>query len=98
MFECGDALRTWRLLKEPRPDSSMPAEPLGDHRTAYLDYEGPVSGDRGIVSRFEQGDYSGDVNTAADRPLRLNGANWVVDAVLETGETGQCWRFQAVTE
>ena len=28
---------------------------LPDHRLAYLDYEGPLSGDRGRVSRVDQG-------------------------------------------
>jgi hypothetical protein len=31
------------------------AYPLGDHRIAYLDYEGPVSGDRGYVRRLDAG-------------------------------------------
>ncbi len=32
-------------------------EKLVDHRRAYLDYEGPVSNDRGHVTRIEQGDF-----------------------------------------
>lgn len=31
------------------------AEHLADHRADYLDYEGPVSGDRGIVRRLARG-------------------------------------------
>jgi hypothetical protein len=30
---------------------------LAEHRLAYLDYEGPVSGGRGEVSRVDRGDY-----------------------------------------
>jgi DNA polymerase Ligase (LigD) len=34
------------------------AEQLADHRRDYLDYEGPVSGDRGRVSRVDEGTYA----------------------------------------
>ncbi len=52
--EPGGMLATWRLPAWP-PPGSIPVEPLGDHRRAYLDYEGPVSGDRGNVRRVASG-------------------------------------------
>lgn len=55
MLEAGGVLRTWRLLCEPAPDRIIGAEPLPDHRLHYLDYEGPVSGDRGTVTRWDAG-------------------------------------------
>ena len=57
MLEAGPVLKTW-ALKQP-PDSSQPvvAEALPDHRPAYLDYEGPISGDRGSVTRWDRGTY-----------------------------------------
>ncbi|REJ89484.1 MAG: hypothetical protein DWQ34_19730 [Planctomycetota bacterium] len=96
MFECGDALRTWRLLEEPGPDRVVAAEPLADHRKHYLDYEGSVSGDRGVVKRVESGVFSGDPAAAAEQPLRLNGTAWMVEASLEIGPSGQRWRFQSI--
>ncbi len=57
MLERGGALRTWRLAAPPRADQAVAAVPLGDHRLAYLDYEGPVSGDRGSVHRWDAGTY-----------------------------------------
>ena len=33
------------------------AERLPDHRRRYLDYEGPISGNRGSVIRWDAGDY-----------------------------------------
>jgi hypothetical protein len=39
------------------------AEQLGAHRLAYLDYEGPVSGDRGEVTRIDRGEYVGDLES-----------------------------------
>lgn len=51
------ALRAWRLLAEPLSAPTIDAEPLADHRALYLDYEGPVSGGRGHVVRWDTGDY-----------------------------------------
>lgn len=57
MLEAAGALRTWALSAEPRCGATVAAEVLADHRLAYLDYEGPVAGDRGTVRRFDAGDY-----------------------------------------
>ena len=57
MLEHGEVLVTWQLSDEPVDASSLPipARSIGDHRKAYLDYEGPVSGDRGHVKRVDGG-------------------------------------------
>ena len=57
MFEHGQALATWRA---PCPLSQIRDQPvsltrIGDHRLAYLTYEGPLSRDRGRVSIEERG-------------------------------------------
>lgn len=57
MLETGGVLRTWRLESPPVADCDIRAEPLPDHRLHYLDYEGPVSGDRGTVIRWDAGKY-----------------------------------------
>ena len=56
MFETspGSPLATWRCDQWPFGEQPN-LEPLGDHRRAYLDYEGPVSGNRGTVRRVESG-------------------------------------------
>lgn len=69
MLESGDVLRTWALEAEPRIGEEMAAESLPDHRLAYLDYEGPVSRDRGTVSRWDTGNY--DVEFDSDEQLRV---------------------------
>ncbi|MGD9857152.1 MAG: DNA polymerase ligase N-terminal domain-containing protein [Planctomycetaceae bacterium] len=78
MLEAGDVLRTWRLEQEPRMDAEIGAEPLPDHRRLYLDYEGPVSGNRGTVVRWDAGTYSQldespDCVTAMIRGERIQG-------------------------
>lgn len=57
MLERGNALLTWKLLLEPVNQSSLPipAERISDHRTAYLTYEGRLSGNRGQVRRVDAG-------------------------------------------
>jgi hypothetical protein len=37
--------------------NTVAAENLADHRRAYLDYEGPLSGDRGNVARVAAGTF-----------------------------------------
>ena len=57
LLEAGDVAWTWRLLDEPGPDRTVRVERIGDHRLLYLDYEGPVSGGRGQVARWDAGTY-----------------------------------------
>ncbi|MFN0019319.1 MAG: DNA polymerase ligase N-terminal domain-containing protein [Pirellulaceae bacterium] len=57
MLEMGGVLRTWSLHELPVIGKVIEAEALPDHRLAYLEYEGPVSGNRGTVSRVEEGEY-----------------------------------------
>src|SRR4051794_28972290 len=57
LLEAGSVLRAWRFLVEPTPGCVVPAEANADHRLFYLDYEGPVSGDRGNVTRWDAGTF-----------------------------------------
>jgi DNA polymerase Ligase (LigD) len=57
MLEQGNVLRTWRLKTSPDRKWPIVAETLPDHRIAYLDYEGPISADRGTVQRWDVGTY-----------------------------------------
>jgi hypothetical protein len=57
MLERGAALRTWALDGEPQVGQSIAATALADHRLAYLDYEGPITGGRGHVRRYDSGEY-----------------------------------------
>lgn len=54
----GDVLKAWRLLDEFRSGTWLTAQTLPDHRLMYLDYEGPISGNRGTVSRLTSGTYN----------------------------------------
>lgn len=60
MFERSDGmLRTWATPPVDRFDEPLvlSATRLADHRHAYLDREGQVSGDRGHVTRLMSGEF-----------------------------------------
>ena len=57
MLESGPILATWQLWRTPDSlaDGPIPATKIGDHRQAYLTYEGPLTDDRGTVQIYDQG-------------------------------------------
>jgi hypothetical protein len=77
MLERNGVLLTWNLATLPAAwngESSADDEPvvatrIADHRIAYLDYEGPISGDRGVVTRLDQGEY--DLLEESDEVIRI---------------------------
>lgn len=73
MLEAGGRLRTWRLVGDPLSHEPIVAEPLGDHRIEYLSYQGPVSGGRGSVSRWDAGEYRIVVESPDELALELLG-------------------------
>ena len=73
MLEAGGQLRTWALDREPAADTIIAATRLADHRSDYLDYEGPISGGRGEVRRFDHGTYQLLSETSDQLVVRLEG-------------------------
>jgi len=58
MIEQGGALATWRfvcLFDDICLANDVSCEKIGDHRPAYLTYEGPISGNRGQVTAADRG-------------------------------------------
>ena len=47
---------------------------LPDHRPDYLEYEGPISGGRGTVSRWDHGTYQIESESAGELAIVLFGA------------------------
>jgi hypothetical protein len=72
MLEADGVLRTWRLPSPPTNGLLATAEKIGDHRLAYLDHDGPVSGNRGVARPWDRGTYL----VACDGVLELNGGRW----------------------
>ena len=79
----GAQLLSWACESEPRIGLVASAIQLPPHRMKYLDYEGPVSGDRGYVQIWARGTIEW-IETGPDRFVaqvhsdRLNGmVEWV---------------------
>lgn len=94
MLEWGESLRTWAIAEPPFVGCDLPALLLPDHRLAYLDYEGPVSNDRGVVSRWDAGKYQSIQQSPFDwdvelQGVRLRGHLKLIAAGAETND----WRI-----
>lgn len=57
MLEREGVLATWALDEPIAPGVGHRARRLADHRLVYLDYQGPISGDRGSVRRLDRGTF-----------------------------------------
>ncbi|MEQ8848335.1 hypothetical protein [Botrimarina sp.] len=97
-------LAAWSLLELPQPWAialgrapagarEVAATALADHRAAYLDYEGPVSGGRGTVERVAGGRVEWLHEGEAQVRLRLSEPSRIAgEAVLSAG-VGDRWRL-----
>jgi hypothetical protein len=94
MLEFGERLQTWALSQLPEPGVAIAAEQLPDHRLAYLDYEGPVAGERGSVSRWDSGQFT-ILSDAPDRlVMTLRGDRLTGEANLQRqSEDESAWEF-----
>jgi hypothetical protein len=98
MLEAGEVLRTWRLGQLPeQPGCYIEAMALGDHRKMYLDYEGPVSGGRGKVTRWDTGSFTEEADSGPGLRLVLAGARIRGRVRLEPVE-GTTWRFELLRD
>lgn len=81
-------------MEEPGPSRAIRAELLSDHRLMYLEYEGPVSGGRGTVGRWDAGEYRFETDEPTRVAIRLKGKRLQGKAVLEqTPADGWTFRF-----
>lgn len=92
MLEAGPALRTWRLAEPPETGKTIAATALGDHRLAYLDYEGPVSGGRGRVARWDAGEYR--VQTWTDDQIRIEVEGGKTRGIFQLSRNEEIWTFE----
>lgn len=87
-------LATWRLDRPPTTgdDRPIPAIKIDDHRIAYLDYEGPISGARGSVQRVCSGEVVYAEMTDRIWRFELKGAS-INDSFQLVYKDGQEWEF-----
>jgi hypothetical protein len=77
MLQADAVLWTWRLAAIPNREERVAATRIGDHRLHYLDYEGPVSGNRGHVRREDHGHYTLLERSEEGLRLRVQGERLV---------------------
>jgi hypothetical protein len=109
MFEVGQVLHTWSLDTCPR-NWKTPAKSgalvqiadtdtvivrrIADHRLAYLDYEGAVSGDRGTVRRVDAGTYDENRQSPTIWEIEVLGRTLRGRIILERMTSNdECWQL-----
>ncbi len=98
LAEADGVLRAWRLLAEPVVGVDIPVETNVDHRLLYLDYEGPVSGGRGSVSRWDAGTCDWLISNKDRVELALQGAKLKGHTLLRRVDGAWVFRFTASAE
>ncbi len=94
MLEAGDTLKTWAMTQPPTAGVEIDCDELPNHRTAYLDYEGPISGERGFVAQWDRGTYTVGRQNDAEWTVELAGERIAGCAVLRrTADNPTRWRF-----
>lgn len=96
MLESSGVLRTWALDRPPDENAGTEwfAEALADHRIAYLEFEGEISGGRGWVTPWDRGDYEVVTWQGNQIIIDLQGARLCGRAYLALAEApSQRWRF-----
>jgi hypothetical protein len=94
MFEFEGVLETWALDSEPSVGQTVSAIKLVEHRLAFLEFEGALSGGRGLVRRIWRGTYRGELN------LRNRRSSFQLELERELGNDSERLqaRFQEVRE
>src|SRR5438552_222517 len=97
MLEAGGVLQTWRLAQPPLPSSAaIEATRLPDHRLMYLDYEGPISGNRGAVTRWDAGTFEEKMDSTTTKILKMNGTR--LHGCIRLGSIDPLrWRLEFLT-
>jgi hypothetical protein len=97
LLEDGEVLKAWRLLAEPAAGATLAAEASFDHRLLYLDYEGPVSGGRGTVVRWDRGTFAW-VERAADQMIVNLFGDRLTGRCTLVRRDGDAWAFQLAAD
>ncbi|MDP6443555.1 MAG: DNA polymerase ligase N-terminal domain-containing protein [Pirellulaceae bacterium] len=96
MLEVGHALRTWAIDEIPGP-APVAADRLPDHRLAYLDYEGAISNNRGVVTRWDRGVYTTIAAEEGVWRVRLCGSQLCGELVIDDRDQRSAITFRDET-
>lgn len=93
MLEAEGVLKTWALESAPSSRLEISAQQLADHRLAYLEIQGEISGGRGQVERVDCGSYEVQSKSAENWQITLDGEKLRGRVVLNDVNADQRWRF-----
>ncbi|MDF1663611.1 MAG: DNA polymerase ligase N-terminal domain-containing protein [Planctomycetota bacterium] len=97
-FEMAEALFSLKLDEAPSLD--FVATRQFDHRKKYLDYEGPISGNRGSVTIWDRGKMKGEVQLGEAFTVELFGAKlsgrFTVEPLENKAEEIMAYRVKAL--
>ena len=94
MIENGGVLWTWKFSECPSAFGPQQSRRINDHRPIYLDYEGPVSGNRGTVTRVDGGNCFVEQESPAGYLFRFAGTTLTGRFSLTSAGTDQSWAFR----
>ena len=86
MFESGESLRTYVVDVIPDDEQYVETVRIGDHRSAWLNIEGPLTRDRGHATRIASGAWSGEFADNETQAIQLTFDN---DSRAFAGEVWQ---------
>lgn len=99
MLEAAGVLKTWALPSPPNAGTEMDCEALPDHRLAYLEYEGPISGQRGSVTQWDHGTYTLEHHTDTEWAVILSGQIFAGRAaLLRSADEPNHWQVSFVAQ
>jgi hypothetical protein len=94
MLEEGEILKTWQM--ELPPDQvPQTVAPIQDHRLIYLDYEGEISNNRGVVKIWDRGTYEFKYSDEVNWVIYFHGSilngNYLLHKI---NDTSWYWAFR----
>ena len=94
MLEAGAVLLTWRLKEAPVAQSIQVAEQISDHRLDYLEFEGPISRNRGQVTCWDRGTFEWHAKTDEQYSIEFCGIKLTGPATWD--QPMQRWNFGTI--
>jgi len=100
-LDVGEVLATWQIPSDPRALSgsavALEARRIADHRRMYLDYEGPISRNRGRVARVDRGRWTPLERSPQHWRFRLEGRLLQGTFILESRQgSAEQWMIRKV--
>jgi|TARA_B110000438_G_scaffold260118_1_gene269977 hypothetical protein len=93
MLEANDELLTWRWDEIPLDNQVFVATRLANHRVEYLTLEGRLTGNRGIVTRIDQGTFEPSIENTQQQFSILIQTTKLQGQLVAHAFTDKQWEF-----